>query len=169
MYRKNSSKIVNCLFYFIGMCFTYWLVYYLVIENWVFVDRDDTRCKDDCQNGTTTEVYKCKTLSCQGINDYFSSASNGSIEVVERKGLCNQQAICQSKCLLHCVKSVQILCISPYWVRIRENTPYLDTFHAVLNAPKYVSNSNLAKNCSRLFNTKFWELFFVVDVDISLS
>ena len=121
MYRANCSKLVNCLFYFIGVCFTYWLVYYLVIENWVFVDRDDTRCKGDCQNGTTTEVYKCKALSCQGINDYFSPASNGSIEVVERKGLCNQQAICQSKCLLHCVKSVQILCISPYWVRIREN------------------------------------------------
>lgn len=87
------------------MVVVYGLVYYLIIGNWVFVDRDDTRCKNDCQNGTLMEVYKCKALSCQGINDYFSPASNGSVEVVERKGLCNQQIICQSKYLLNTLKN----------------------------------------------------------------
>lgn len=73
---------------------------YFFIENWIFVNRDDTECIGDCQNGTVTERYKCEAISCQGIKDYFSPATNGTVEVVKRKGMCNQQAVCQSRYLL---------------------------------------------------------------------
>ena len=82
------------------MYFVYLFMYYLFIENWIFVNRDDTGCIGDCQNGTVTERYKCETISCQGINNYCSAASSGTVEVVERKGMCNQQTVCQSKYLL---------------------------------------------------------------------
>ena len=73
------------------------LLYYLLVENWMLVHRDDTRCIGDCQNGTLTERYRCESVSCQGINNYFSPALNGELEVVKRRGICNQQTVCQSK------------------------------------------------------------------------
>ena len=75
-------------------------MYDMFIENWILVHRDDTGCIGDCQNGTVAERYKCEAISCQGINDYFSPASYGAVEVVKKKGLCNQQTVCQSKYLL---------------------------------------------------------------------
>ena len=75
-------------------------MYDMFIENWILVNRDDTGCIGDCQNGTVAERYKCEAISCQGINDYFSPASYGAVEVVKKKGLCNQQTVCQSKYLL---------------------------------------------------------------------
>ena len=78
----------------------YWFMYDMFIENWILVNRDDTGCIGDCQNGTVAERYKCEAISFQGINDYFSPASYGAVEVVKKKGLCNQQTVCQSKYLL---------------------------------------------------------------------
>ena len=78
----------------------YWFMYDMFIENWILVNRDDTGCIGDCLNGTVAERYKCEAISCQGINDYFSPASYGAVEVVKKKGLCNQQTVCQSKYLL---------------------------------------------------------------------
>ena len=78
----------------------YWFMYDMFIENWILVNRDDTGCIGDCQNGTVAERYKCEAISCQGINDYFLPASYGAVEVVIKKGLCNQQTVCQSKYLL---------------------------------------------------------------------
>ena len=78
----------------------YWFMYGMFIENWILVNHDDTGCIGDCQNGTVVERYKCEAISCQGINDYFSPASYGAVEVVKKKGLCNQQTVCQSKYLL---------------------------------------------------------------------
>ena len=75
-------------------------MYDMFIENWILVNRDDTGCIGDCQNGTVAERYKCEAISCQGINDYFSPAYYGAVEVVNKKGLCNQQTVCQSKYLL---------------------------------------------------------------------
>ena len=75
-------------------------MYDMFIENWILVNRDDTGCIGDCQNGTVAERYICEAISCQGINDYFSPASYGAVEVVKKKGLCNQQTVCQSKYLL---------------------------------------------------------------------
>ena len=69
-------------------------------DNWVLIDQNFTGCIDACDNGTFTETYSCNVTmggSCQGINDYLSPGSNGTIEVVGRTGICNQQLLCQGK------------------------------------------------------------------------
>ena len=87
--------LLHCL-----IVYAHCLLYYLIADYWELDHRDDTGCIDDCQNGTLTERYRCKSVTCQGINNYFSPASNGKLEVVKRKGLCNQQTVCQSKYFL---------------------------------------------------------------------
>ena len=89
-----TVNLLNCI-----LCMSFMFMYYLFIENWIFVNRSDTGCIGDCKHGTVTERYKCNAISCQGINDYVSPASKGTVEVVKRRGLCNQQTVCQSKYL----------------------------------------------------------------------